>query len=285
MAARMTQRQWRRITDWPLAGLAIIFLVAYSWEVIGELRGTARDVAEVFEWIGWTAFAVDYLVSLALADRRWRWFYTHLIDLAIVALPILRPLRLLRVAAAFTVLQRRVGVALRGRIVIYAVGAAVLLIYVAALAELEAEYGHGGRVQTIGDALWWAIVTITTVGYGDAIPVTLVGKLVAVCLMFGGVALIGVVSATLASWIVERVSEQEEAQEQAVTAQHFAELREEIRALRLELQRASGGAAAPRQAHAAVGLDPGADAAEVGNTVEPSGGLGVEGADDHRAGA
>ena len=239
MAQRVTQQQWRRWTDWPLAGLAVVFLVAYSWEVIGELRGAARDVSEVVEWIGWTAFAIDYLVSLALARPRWRWFYTHLVDLAIVALPILRPLRLLRVAAAFTVLQRRVGMALRGRIVIYAVGAAVLLIYVAALAELEAEYGHGGSVQDIGSALWWAIVTITTVGYGDAVPVTLVGKLVAVCLMFGGVALIGVVSATLASWIVERVSEEEHAEDQTITALEFEALRDEIRALRLQLEKAA----------------------------------------------
>jgi len=237
MAQRLTQQQWRRITDWPLAGLALIFLIAYSWEVIGELHGTARTVSEVVEWIGWSAFAVDYLVSLALAERRWRWFATHLVDLAIVALPILRPLRMLRLAAAFTVLQRRAGVALRGRIVIFAVGAAVLLIYVAALAELEAEHGHGGSVQNIWDALWWAIVTITTVGYGDSIPVTSVGKLVAVCLMFGGVALIGVVSATLSSWIVERVTAEEEAEEQAITALQFQELRDEIRALRAELER------------------------------------------------
>ncbi|GAA4154005.1 potassium channel family protein [Gryllotalpicola daejeonensis] len=242
-ARRITQQEWRRWTDWPLAGLAILFLIAYSWEVIGELHGVARRISEIVEWISWTAFAVDYVVSLALAHPRWRWFYTHLVDLAIVALPILRPLRLLRVAAAFTVLQRRVGTALRGRIVIFSIGAAALLIYVAALAELEAEYGHGGAVQTIGDALWWAIVTITTVGYGDSVPVTVVGKLVAVCLMFGGIALIGVVSATLASWIVERVTQEEEAEEEAITALQFDELREEIRSLRLELQKRSDASA------------------------------------------
>lgn len=240
-ARRMTQQRWRRITDWPLAALAVVFLVAYSWEVIGELRGAARAVSEVVEWFAWAAFAIDYVVSFALADHRWRWFYTHLVDLAVVALPILRPLRLLRVAAAFTVLQRRAGVALRGRIIIFAIGAAVLLIYVAALAELDAEYGHGGSIQNIWGALWWAIVTITTVGYGDSVPVTLLGKLVAVCLMFGGVALIGVVSATLASWIVERVTTQEEAEVEAVTTLQFEELRDEIRSLRLQLERRAEG--------------------------------------------
>jgi voltage-gated potassium channel len=238
----MTQQQWRRITDWPLAGLAVVFLIAYSWEVIGDLHGPARAVAEIVEWISWTAFAVDYLVSLALAKPRWRWFYTHLPDLAIVALPILRPLRLIRVAAAFTVLQRRVTIALRGRVILFAAFAGTLLIYVAALAELEAEHDRG-NITTIGNALWWALVTITTVGYGDVHPVTFVGKLVGVCVMLGGIALIGVVTATLASWILERVSREEAAEAgeaQLVSALEFQELRDEIRALRAEL-RAHGG--------------------------------------------
>lgn len=233
----MTTEAWRRWSDWPLAGLALVFLVAYSWEVIGELHGAARRASEIAEWVGWAAFAVDYIVSLVLARRRWRWFYTHLVDLAIVLLPALRPLRLLRVASAFTLLHRRAGTAFRGRVVAYAVGAAVLLIYVASLAELDAERGHGGSIQTFWDALWWAIVTITTVGYGDQLPVTAVGRLIAVCLMFGGVALIGVVTATLASWIVEQVSAEEQVEEQAVTAVQFDELRAEIRALRLQLER------------------------------------------------
>lgn len=232
----MTQAAWRRWTDWPLAGLAVVFLVAYSWEVIGELHGVPRRVSEIVEWLSWAAFGVDYLVSLALAKPRWRWFYTHLVDLAIVALPILRPLRLLRVAAAFTVLQRRTGSALRGRVIAYAIGAGILLIYVAALAELDAERAYG-NITNIGQALWWAVVTITTTGYGDYTPVTLTGKLIAVCVMFGGVALIGVVSATLASWIVERAVEADEQEDQAVTAHQVEALRAEIHTLRIELER------------------------------------------------
>lgn len=231
----MTQETWRRWSDWPLAGLAVVFLVAYSWEVIGELHGAPRRLTETVEWVTWTAFAVDYVVRLSLAKPRWRWFYTHPIDLAIVVLPVLRPLRLLRVAAAFTVLQRRAGTAFRGRIIGYAVGAGVILIYVAALAELDAERGHG-NIRNIGDALWWAIVTITTVGYGDHYPVTVAGKLIATCVMLGGIALIGVVTATLASWIVERVTAEEQSEEQVITALQFDELREEIRSLRRAIE-------------------------------------------------
>ena len=115
--------------------------------------------------------------------------------------------------------------------VVYAVGASVLLVYVAALAMLDAERGHPGSIQTFGEGLWWAFVSITTVGYGDYFPVTPTGRVVAVGIMIGGIALIGVVTATLASWIVEKVSEANEA-EQVATKAHIDELLAEVRAIR-----------------------------------------------------
>jgi len=71
---------------------------------------------------------------------------------------------------------------------------------------------------------------VTTVGYGDLEIVTGRGRLVAVALMIGGITLLGLVTATLASWIVERVSEEDKANE-AATAAHIEELLEEIRRL------------------------------------------------------
>ena len=80
-------------------------------------------------------------------------------------------------------------------------------MFVAALAVLDFERNaREASITTFGDALWWAFVTITTVGYGDYSPVTVEGRLVAVGLMLGGIALIGLVTASLASWIVERVA-------------------------------------------------------------------------------
>lgn len=170
-----------------------------------------------------------------LADQRkrhaghaWRWFYTHLFDLAIVVLPMLRPLRLLRLVTILAVLQRTAGAAFRGRVIIYVAGATLLLVWVAALAVLDAERGHDGSIQILRDGLWWAFVTVTTVGYGDYFPVTPTGQLVAVGVMIGGIALIGVVTATLASWIVEKVSNSNEA-EKAATKAHIDELATEIR--------------------------------------------------------
>jgi voltage-gated potassium channel len=74
------------------------------------------------------------------------------------------------------------------------------------------------------------MATVTTVGYGDIRIVTGEGRVVAVALMMGGITLLGVVTATLASWVVQRVSEEEIAAE-AATAAHIDELRDEVRRL------------------------------------------------------
>ena len=91
-------------------------------------------------------------------------------------------------------------------------------------------------ITSFGKALWWSITTVTTVGYGDLYPVTITGRVIAVLLMLGGISLVGVVTASLASWIVQRVSETESAG-QAITVAHIEQLRSEIRSLAEELRR------------------------------------------------
>lgn len=232
----MNQQRWQKLSEWPLVIAAVLFLIAYSWQVIGNLSGPDALFAESIIWATWAIFLFDYFVNLWLAPERGRWFRTHLFDLAIVVLPMLRPLRLLRLVTILAILQRTAGSAFRGRVMVYVAGASLLLIYVAALAVLDAERGTDSSIQTLGEGLWWAFVTITTVGYGDYFPITPTGQLVAVGVMIGGIALIGVVTATLASWIVEKVSAEQEA-EQVATKEHIDELAEEIRALRDMLAR------------------------------------------------
>ena len=75
--------------------------------------------------------------------------------------------------------------------------------------------GVRSTITDFGTALWWAFVTVTTVGYGDFSPVTFQGKIIAVVLMFTGIALIGIVTATLASWIVDQVNLETDRREDA----------------------------------------------------------------------
>ena len=217
---------FERRTEWPLAMAALVFLAAYSAQVLAHPR--FASTTDVIMNVTWALFVVDYVVRLVLATDRPRWFLRHLVDLAVVALPLLRPLRLLRLIVLIMAFQKAIGGAIRGRIIVYTASGAVLLIYAASLALLEAErHQPNSHINDFGDAVWSSIETVTTVGYGDAAPVTGRGRMIAVALMIGGISLVGVVTATLASWIVQRVSEEDDAQ-QAATAAQINALRDDL---------------------------------------------------------
>jgi voltage-gated potassium channel len=206
----MTQIEWRRASEWPLTAAAALFLVAYAWQVVIVPGGRSLVVTNIAMGVIWGLFVLDYVMNLALAPDRRRWFWRHLHELLVVVLPVFRPLRLLRLISVLRVFDRAQEELLRGRIVVYAVGSSVLLVLVSGLAMLDLERDvPGATITTIGDALWWAVVTITTVGYGDLAPVTIGGRFIAIGVMVGGIALLGTITASLASWFLERVSSDE----------------------------------------------------------------------------
>lgn len=199
---------WERRSEWPLAALAVAFFAVYAIPIIDTgLSDGARRAFHVASLVLWAAFAVDFAVRLWLA-RCWRYFWTHTPDLAMIALPMLRPLRTIRVLLLIRVLNRRAANTLHGRVGLYVVFSFVVLLFTAALAELDAERGQAGsNINGFGDALWWSMTTVSTVGYGDRYPVTAEGRFVAAALMLGGIALIGVITAALATWLIDRVRE------------------------------------------------------------------------------
>lgn len=227
---------WEKRMEWPLTGIAVLFLAAYAWPILQpSLGSTGRGWCEVVSWLAWGLFAVDYVVRLAHSPDKLHFLRRHVLDLLVIVLPLLRPLRLLRLVAMLNLLNRNAALALRGRVVVYFVGATVLIVFCAALAVLDAERPvDGAGIKTFPDALWWAVSTITTVGYGDRFPVSGTGRMIAVGLMIAGIALLGVVTATFASWLVKRV-EEVEATSQTVTRAQIAELSREIAALRAAL--------------------------------------------------
>ncbi len=198
---------WDAKADWPLTGLALAFLALYAWQVLDTSLGPGTRAALDVTLTGiWVLLGVDYLVRLALARRKLRFVRRHLLDLVILLLPMFRPLRALRVVTVIAVLNRQLRADFRGRVAIY-VGATVALVgFVAALAVLEAERNvPEASITTFGEAVWWTITTISTVGYGDRYPITLEGRIVAATLMVAGIALLGVVTASIAAWFVENV--------------------------------------------------------------------------------
>jgi voltage-gated potassium channel len=224
--------RWEHRAEWPLAAVAALFLAAYSIEVLAQPRGLVAQLLTLVTWFAWAVFTADYAARLYLAPDRKDWFLRHLVDLAIVLLPLLRPLRLLRLVVLVGALQKAIGNAIRGKVIIYTISGAVLLVYVGALAVYEAERGApDAHITSFGLAVWWAMTTITTVGYGDMYPVTTTGRVMASLMMIGGISLVGSITATIASWIVQTVSIDDQKQD-AVTAAHIEDLRGEIAQLR-----------------------------------------------------
>ncbi|SDP19185.1 voltage-gated potassium channel [Nakamurella panacisegetis] len=227
---------WERRTEWPLVVAALMFLLGYALPILDPgVPPALRSGCTVILAATWLVFVVDFLGRIWFAERRGHYLVRHLPDLLVLAVPILRPLRLLRLLVLVKVLNRQAGNALRGRVAIYVGAAAVTVIFCAALAVLDAERGRpGANIATFGDAAWWAVTTVMTVGYGDRYPVTVEGRFVAVGLMVAGIALIGVVTASFATWLIDKVR-QVEAESRAATSADVNALRTEMTALREQL--------------------------------------------------
>jgi voltage-gated potassium channel len=221
--------RWERAAEIPLLVAAVVFLIAYAVPIVWpDLPGWTVRVAGLLIAATWVLFAADFGVKLVLAPDRRRFMRGHWVELVLIVLPLLRPLRLLRLLLVLRIVHRWGHVSFRGRVLLYTAGSVVLVMVLASLAVLDAERGEPeATIQTLGDALWWALTTITTVGYGDYSPTTAEGRLAAALLMLAGIALAGVVTASLASWFIERLRSAEEAEErtQAALAEALAEMR------------------------------------------------------------
>lgn len=143
-------------------------------------------------------FAAELVIKVAVAERRWAYLRAHWIDVLIVVVPFLRPLRALRVLRLLPFLARgalglrRVMGPYRGAyVLVIGLGAVLVSAALVAIFEQDAD----GSIPGFGDALWWAATTVTTVGYGDKFPVTPEGRAVAVFLMIIGIALFGMLTA------------------------------------------------------------------------------------------
>ena len=243
--------RWENWTNVPLLAAALLFLAAYAWPILDPaLPSWAARLCSVTSWTVWVLFAADFGVRLILAEQRWRFLRRNWLDVLTLAVPMLRPLRALRVVVALNILGRRGGYLVRGRVVAYVAGAVAVGGFVAALAVVDAERANPeANIQTFADAAWWAAATVTTVGYGDRYPTTGEGRLVALGLMLTGIALLGVVTAALASWFVEKLADA-----QATEARTEADLTTEVQALREEVTalRNAGAVTRPGRRRVAV---------------------------------
>lgn len=165
-----------------------------------------HSLVEIFRWSNyfiWTLFLFDYLIQLYLASNKGKFFTTHFIELFLVVVPFFRPLRGLRALLFTSKASFRSKKSYIKSIPILIAVTTVLMILIMGAAVLEIErLTPGSHIKTSSDALWWALVTVTTIGYGDVYPVTAEGRLVAGVLIIFGVAMISALTASFAAWIL-----------------------------------------------------------------------------------
>lgn len=219
---------WERRTNLVLLLLAAAMLPLLIVPEVTELNSAARRSVTAAEWAIWAVFAVDLAVRLQLAERRWEFLRQNWLDVLIVVLPFLRPLRLLRAVAflarAWEQLDRR---GIHGTITL-----TTAVLFGATVAIFAAENAAGSEVHSWDSALWWTLHTMAT-GDGVMIAETTLGKVIGAIVTLLGFALLGMVTATIAAWFVE----QDQDKEQEEILAQLAEVREQLRLLQESINR------------------------------------------------
>ncbi len=188
-------------------GLVIFFVAEWLWRVWSNKEGRAKYAA------------------------RYSWELLGMVPLLLPVPAFLRSLRILRVVRilrVFNVVGKDIGVweriAKKSGLKKIGIAAAGITFVGALLVWLLERDVDGGNFDSLGEAVWWAIVTVTTVGYGDITPVTPMGRFVATILMVTGIGIIGLLASSLASVLIEEDEEEAAASDLATNLQSLARL-------------------------------------------------------------
>lgn len=196
---------YEKRTNGLLSGLALVFLVTFSIQSIWpDTKAEWYGWMTVFSNLLWLLFAIDLFFRFFVSPQKRHFFKRNWLDTLTVVVPQLRALRGLRAFTANGILSKGKGIFSGGAIATAVLGSAII-IWVGSLSVLDAERGaSNATIKTLPDSIWWSFETISTVGYGDFIPVTWTGRSLAVLVMIVGIGLLGVISASLAATLVKQ---------------------------------------------------------------------------------
>ncbi|MFE5794123.1 potassium channel family protein [Streptomyces sp. NPDC056503] len=208
------QERWDRRMELPLAVASLAYLAGYAVRVLARdhLPQLGVDLCVVVILGAWAVFITDYAVRLRLSGLRpLRFVRTHLLDTVVLLLPLLRPVRMVTLYDRVQRRRDKPRLSLYARVMVYSGLSVSLLGFAAALTVYHHEAdAPGATILTFGDSVWWACATLATVGYGDVTPVTPIGRTVAVGLMACGLALLGAVTGSFSSWLIQAFTREDE---------------------------------------------------------------------------
>ena len=216
-----------RIMELPLLVLGFAMVPALTALLLWDIGTASRIFSYSLVVTIWVVFAADLAVRLAISPKRLAYLRTHWLDVLAMLLPAARPLRIVWLIVFGSRAYRDViRLARLDFIAVYAVGMVLVITTIVTSVERR----HDSQIDSLGDALWWSVATVTTVGYGDVVPVTPVGRAFAYILMLGGIGLFGGLTANLASMLTRR--EDENFASLASLTEEVREMREELKLLR-----------------------------------------------------
>ena len=199
-----------KLLAWPLFVASLVWFGCFTAVWVDQHPSeTVRGWCRILLFSAWAWFLVDYLFRLVLAGKqRLRFVRTRIFDLITITVPFLRPFMILPFVWRLPVFRAGSPGRLRARYVVATVMFSFLMVYVNSYLVWAVEKGHAGAtIRDFGEALWWGFATITTVGYGDVVPVTAIGRFFALFLMVGGVFVVGVTTATVVSSLSDHLKQ------------------------------------------------------------------------------
>jgi len=185
-----------------LSALALAYLFTFTAQSIWYYPDQPWFIyMGLFGYLLWLLFAIDLLFRFLVDPVKRAFFRNNALDTITVVIPQLRALRALRAFTSKGILSRgKTGSILTSGGIASGILGVLLIVWVGGLMVLNAERGApNAEIVTFSDAIWWGFETITTVGYGDFVPVTSMGRFLAVLIMFVGIGVLSTVTATVAA--------------------------------------------------------------------------------------
>jgi voltage-gated potassium channel len=196
-----------QVTKYPMALLGVAWLALAIVVLSTDVNGSASTLLVGSLFALWVIMLVEYLVRLVVTPDTPGYVRRRWVEPATVLVPPLQGWHVIgieKMSLLLRVGELRVESILKHHSLFRVLIAAVVTLFLGAwLVLLFEEKAKGTNIHDYSDALWWAIVTVTTVGYGDRYPVTEGGRVVAAILMLVGIGLIGVLTATVASVFIK----------------------------------------------------------------------------------
>ena len=226
-------KKWAARLEWPMLVVTLWIIVTWYLEASDHL---SQELIGITDWLVWGFFFAETAIITTLVDSRITYLKQNWINLVIIVFgfpliwwyfPFTGALRVLRILAMFSLLLH-ISKTARTLLSKYNLGTTLAFGFVVIIMAGFIMAGIDPAIKTPMDGIWWALVTITTVGYGDIVPVSTAGRLFGAVLIVLGLALISVLTASFAAFFISE--DERKMQNQTV------ELQKKIQHLEIELK-------------------------------------------------